>query len=86
MDTKPSIKGEIERILAAMAKVKPDSEEYKTLLGRLQDLHAMRKRDRVSSDAILAAATGLVQILMILKFEQLNVISTKAMMFIRRSS
>lgn len=87
MDTKkPSINSEIERALAQLEKLSPGSEEYDELLKHVERLHEIRRKNRVSPDAVAGALTNLAGILAVLNYEKLNVISSKAFMFIRRST
>jgi len=86
MDTKPSIKSEIERILAKLEKLEIGSEDYDKVLKQLKGLHDLQKRDRVSPDAWVNASASVLGILLVLNHERLNVISSRALMFIKRSS
>ena len=85
---KPSALDEaIERVLASMQNVETDSEEYGTLIGRLDKLHAMKiaekdNRHRVSADTMLTVGANILGILMILGHERVNVVTSKALSFI----
>lgn len=61
------------------------SEEYGVALEQLSKLQKIRqeeKPDRVSSDALLAAAVNILGIALIIKHEHVNVITSKALGFI----
>jgi hypothetical protein len=63
-----------------------DSDEYGVLLerlGKLQKIRHEEKPENPTSDAILSSATNLIGIFMILRHEQLNVITSKATSFVR---
>ena len=80
------VDNEIARLMLRMEDQMIDSEEYGKLLdrlGKLQKIRMEEKPDLPSSDAILSAGVNLLGIFMILHHEQLNVITTKAMSFIR---
>lgn len=80
---KPKKQSEKERVMELLAKETPGTAEYEKLLSVYLKLdEAEKKRPRVSPDAVVAAATNLFGILMILKHEELNVISTKAINFV----
>lgn len=73
----------VEELLRDETDVESDS--YKTLLGRLQSLYDLRNakrrsRDRepISPNTILVVAGGIAEILLIMNYENLHVISTKA--------
>lgn len=64
------------------------SEEYGVILERLSKLNKMRieeKSARVSPDTVLTVTANLLGIIMILKHEQLNVITSKATSFVQRT-
>lgn len=77
----------LEEALRDLRTHEPDSEEYATILDRVVKLHKLKeesKPSRVNPDTWVLAGTNLLGIIMILKHEQLNVITSKAMSFIIR--
>jgi len=64
------------------------SEEYGVALEQLSKLNKIRqdeKPDQVCSDALLGAAVNILGIALIIKHEHVNVITSKALSFIRKS-
>jgi len=64
-----------------------DSEEYGVILNRVLELHKMRTAERSTSvhpDTLATIAAHLFGIMLILKHERFNVISTKALSFLPR--
>jgi hypothetical protein len=58
------------------------SDEYATILNRLSTLHEMQvaeKPARVSNDTLVIVGANLLGILLIIKHENVNVITSKAM-------
>lgn len=79
----------INRILERMQYVDPESDEYGTLVARLDRLHSMKiaeknDRSKVSYDAMLTAGASILGILLIIGHERLNVITTKALGFVTK--
>lgn len=86
-DRRTPLQKEIESVLANMATMDPASAEYGTYADHLKVLYeakATEKSKRPSTDVIISTAGSLIGILMIIKHEQLNVISTKALQFVTR--
>jgi hypothetical protein len=82
------VDGEISRAIIVLQDLSVDTKEYAAALSTLEKLQKIRqeeKPDSFSSDALLMAVTNLLGILAILKHEQLNVITTKALTFVQRT-
>lgn len=80
-----SIDDEIDNVLKFMEKHKPDSEEYGKAMVNLKGLCEARgkKASRlVEIDTIVVCCTNILGILLILNYEQLSVITTKAIGFV----
>lgn len=78
---------EIERIVHALQVTELNEQEYDKLLNRLEKLQKIRqeeKPDQISLDTKLAVAANLFGILLILKYEQTNVLMSKALSFVFR--
>jgi hypothetical protein len=91
MFTKPEsptlLEKEITRVLKDMTNKDPASQEYKNLMERLQALHKMaddNRPPRVSPDTALLSATNILGILLIIRHEYVNVITSKAQSFVQK--
>jgi hypothetical protein len=88
--TEPSeLQPVIDIILERMKYVDPESEEFAGLVARLDKLHAMKTSEKnnrrtVSPDAILTAGASILGILLIIGYERVNVITTKALGFVSK--
>lgn len=81
------IEAEIDRLMFTLGEIDMDSEEYGTILDRLSRLHKMKIEDKsspVSKDTLVLAATNILGILLIIRHEHVNVISSKAMSMAQR--
>lgn len=78
----------IDMVLLNMNQFGPDSPEYPELLKSLERLYKLRFREetqkRVSPDVIFTVGGNLLCVLIIVAYEQKNVISSKAMTFVAR--
>lgn len=86
----PTLDKEIERLLADLEVAKPETADYQNIADQLVKLYKLRadiksSKFRVSGDAIVQASAGLLGILLILKFEKVDIITTKAMGFVKKS-
>ena len=82
-----ALDNEIRRIEGDLAFETPGSKEYKKLLAQLetlQNLNEKPKKFEVSGDTLVLAGINLLGIVMILKHENLHVISTKALGFVSK--
>jgi len=71
-----------------LLKHQPESPEYVKIVDQLERLNKIalsNRRDRVSTDGIIASLTSLLGIGMIIRHEQLNVITTKAIGFVTKA-
>lgn len=79
------VDNEISRIVLALQDQDPTSDEYGATLEKLSKLQKIRqeeKPDRPSTDALITVAANLIGIALIIKHEDMNVITSKAMSFI----
>ena len=78
---------EHERALACLRTALTDSEEYAKMLTSVERLNAMRDKEEktpsVSRETMANVSANLLGILMIIKHESVNVITSKAMSFVR---
>lgn len=81
------IESELERALVGLKAEMIDSEDYKKTLSTVERLYEMmdnRKPSSVSKDTALVVIANLVGILLIIKHENVNVITSKALSFVMR--
>ena len=78
-----AIQAEAQKILDAMQEYGPESPEYPILIERYKALNDLRlkKSWTVSPDTVLIVAGNLIGILIIVAYEQKNVLTTKALNF-----
>jgi len=81
------IEVELDRTLIQLKAERVTDEEYAKTLSLVERLHKMLDKEKpasVSKDTILTVGANLVGIILILKHEHVNVISSKALGFIMR--
>ena len=87
--TKPKqgLAKEIEDTLTLMASIKDKTcDEYEQLLSTLKQLYDLNQKgkDHISKDSMLIVAGNLTGILLILCYEQKDVITSKALGFVMK--
>lgn len=83
-----SLENELDRILIRLKTELPLSEEYTKTLGIVERLHKMmdrRKSSSVSKETMLTVAANLLGIILIIKHENVNVVTSKALGFVIRA-
>jgi hypothetical protein len=72
---------EFDRTILALDDHEPNSEEYAKILEIASQLHKMKKEESspVSGDTLLLVAANLLGIIMIIRHENVNVITSRAM-------
>lgn len=78
---------EIERAVQRLSDWDVATEEYDRLLNtisRLEEIKAEEKPDRLSKETMAVLGTNLLGIILILRYEQLNVITSRAMSLLIR--
>lgn len=86
-DESPGLQEAIDELLAKMHETSPDTKEYAAMIAHLQLLYTLREKDapkRVSPDTVAIIMANLAGILLILNFERLHVIATKALGFLMK--
>lgn len=76
---------EIDSILTDMEDMYVDSDEYTTAINHLSKLYELKSKDKefnISPDTVAVVAGNLLGILLILKHEDLNIITSKALGFV----
>lgn len=82
---KTMLEEEIDAVLLSMKDMYVDSDEYEVALNHLSKLHEMNSKEKkwnVSPDTMAVVAGNLLGIMLILKHEELNIITSKAMGFV----
>lgn len=83
---KNTLDDEIQAALDTLEDLEVGTEDYDKALKHLKALCDIKKNNRISPDGILVAATNILGILLVLNFERLNVVTSRALMFIKRSN
>lgn len=79
------IEKDLEDVLSVLSSHQPDTEEYSKLLTTAERLHKMldyQSPSPVSRDVVATIAANLLGILLIIKHEDVNVITSKALGFV----
>lgn len=87
-DEAPTLQGQIDEVLLEMGSHKTYTEEYDKLLNQLERLYKLQapeKARRISPDAIVAVVGNLAGIVMILNFERVHVVTSKALGFVLKT-
>lgn len=81
------IEEEYVRILTTLRFHQADSQEYAKLLGSVERIHGLmdiKKPSPVSRETLLTVGANILGILLIIKHEDVNVITSKALGFVIR--
>ena len=77
---------QIKRVFEELAKFDVDSEEYKEILATLESLVSINKKSlKISPETIALGVVNLVGILLVLNFERVGVVTSRALNFIKKS-
>ena len=80
-DKRTNLEKEIERVLEKMHKLEPDSAEYTEMRRNLESLYKAKnetKCNRVKPDTIWLVVSNLLGIVLVLSYEETNIIRSKA--------
>ena len=86
-DNRTKLEKEIDCLIDEMATMDRDSKEYTTMVNNLETLLGAKGKDRdrrISPDTLAVIAGNLLGIGLILSYERLNVITSKALGFVVR--
>lgn len=78
---------EIKTVTGNLAFIHPKDEAYEVVaanLNRLYEIRDLTTKSRISPDTVAIIAANLLGIGLILRYEELDVISTKAMSFVMK--
>lgn len=81
------LEGELIHNLSMLNVHKPDSQEYAKLMSNVERIHQMmdiKKTSPVSRETLLTVGANILGILLIIKHEDVNVITSKALGFVIR--
>ena len=78
------LESELERALRDLRSYQPGSQEYTKVVSEIKSLNKMlyKPQSRISSDTRATIAANLLGILMIIKHEHVNNITSKALSFV----
>jgi hypothetical protein len=83
-----ALESELDRALTRLKTEMPTSEDYEKMLKLVERLHDMLDEDTpevVSKNTMLTVGGNLLGIILILKHERVNVITSKALSFVIRT-
>lgn len=86
--SKSPIAKELDILFFKLKDHDPDTDEYKQTLDRIATLSKLdfeTKRKPVSNDTLITVGANLLAVIMILRFEELNPLVTKAIQFLPRA-
>lgn len=87
-DKRTNLEKEIDSVLARMAEADKLTNEYQILLEYLEKLDQVREkkepRKKLGWDTIVIVVGGIVQTVLILNYEKINVVTSKAINFVLR--
>ena len=84
-DKRTNLEKEIDAVLAIMSTWEPSSPEYTAMTKNLEVLYKARNEEKtrkIKPDTVLVVAANLVGIILILGYEETNIIRSKAMSFV----
>lgn len=89
-DNEPTgIEKAIDAVLVQLDDLSADSEEYAKMVNQLSKLHEMKTKEsprRPSPDALVSAAASLLSVLLIVNYERVHVVTTRALGIIPKVS
>lgn len=81
----PTLQGQIDDVLTEMGNHAAGTDEHDKLLGQLERLYKLRGSNKsfsVSGDAIVGALATIATTVIVLNYEQIHVVTSKAFGFI----
>jgi hypothetical protein len=82
---KSGLEKAIDRSLSELESADPDGEIYATIVSNLETLYKLKAIDqpqRVSRDTLLLVAGNLAGIVLIVSYERVNILTSKALSFL----
>lgn len=87
-DKRTNLDKEIDSIIEVLNKTQPASDEYKTISANLKTLYEAKaaiKNKNISADVLANIAGNLIGLVLILNYEKIGVITSKALGFVIRN-
>ena len=84
---KPKLEKVIDSMLDKMSELEPGSDDYSQMADNLEKLLKIRSYEKsrgLSPDTVLVVAANIIGIVLILKHEELDIITSKALGFVLR--
>lgn len=84
---KPKLEKVIDLMLDKMSELEPGSDDYSQMADNLEKLLKIRSYEKsrgLSPDTVLVVAANIIGIVLILKHEELDIITSKALGFVLR--
>lgn len=78
---------EIERVIASLSKISPETEEYGAAVSHLETLYkarAQKAANAISGDTVLIVAGNILGIVLILGWENTHAVTSKALSFVMK--
>ena len=88
-ESEDRIEAAINRVLLEMQTTSPDSVKYGTLVSRLTELHSLKAnnaKSKLSKETMLTVGANITGILLILYFERVEIVGSKALTFVKKLS
>lgn len=82
---KRSLNDEVDRLVLIMGNVSPDTDEYEKMVKNLEVLCKARTNkspNMPSMDTIVTAVSSILSVILILNYEHMHVVTSKALSFI----
>jgi hypothetical protein len=84
----PNIQDAIDKLLLDLSDHSAHADEYAKMVVQLERLHAMKETEKpksLSPDTLAIVLGNVVGILLIVGHERMNIVSSKALMFVLKS-
>lgn len=81
------ISRELEQLMIELERYEPTTEDYATIMEQVVKVHKLKADEkplRVSYDTLAMVAANLLGIFMIIKHENVNFITSKALSFVQK--
>lgn len=81
---KRTIKNEIDHVTEKLKELDPSTEEYTSAVKNLKELCEARKVVSISPEIWIGAGVSILEIILVLRFERVDVITSKALSLVKR--